>query len=153
MKEFIIEAKHRKAICELTIWNKSDEIGTYTVEHELHWRSGSFSILVPETQTEKEEFAKRHSISLDDIETHQFLPNADAEEINLSEFDADLIETNDGVYQSFSLTSYPDDADADLISEIEAGIEEDGTEYLEENDWDEIEYSINIEGGVVITPV
>lgn len=151
MKNYILEPKNKKAITEITKWVKEDEFGKYEVHHEVEWRTGSFSISVPETIEEKALWASEHGMTVDSLDSHKFLPNSDDELINMDDYYAEMIECNDGTYQEYSLVSYPDDADEELVDEINDGLEDDPEDFLEDNGWEDIEFSISIEGGVIIT--
>jgi len=151
MKEFIITPKYKKSLLEITIWNKTDETGSYTVRHELWWRTGRFSVSVPETTEEKVAWAEIHDYGLDELEHVEFLPNEDDEEIDLDDYFAEMLDCDDGTYEEFSLTKHPDDADDEIIEEIEEGLSDEAEEYLDENGWELGESSFVITNGVTIT--
>lgn len=152
MKEFIITPKIKKSLMEITQWTYEDDNGTYTVEQELTWRYGRFSIFVPETEEEKSEWAALHSVDLSALENHQFLPDPDDEEVILDDYYAEMIDCDDGVGEEYALVKYPENADEDFVAEIEEGLATDAEDFLDENDWEDTDCYFKITDGVEINP-
>lgn len=165
MKYYRMEPTMKKSVIEYDTFSRIDENGKKIFLHrEVGWRWGSWLISVPETQEEIDEYVKSKGFDtiqeLAEIWGHTYsdedgnevmvdgftlkdilVPDEDDDQIDMSEdySDAELIETWDGCWEFWNVTSYqveiPDQQKDIWSEEAEEAYNEDYEAGLEAIGW------------------
>ena len=104
MKDYVLKPKNKKSIYEVNQYVKEHNDTNLSINREVVWRSGSFSIPVPETKDEIDKFLNEEGYDtldefLEDYESieEKVLPSDDEKiEMIIEDFNAELIDTFDG---------------------------------------------------------
>jgi hypothetical protein len=165
MKYYRMEPTMKKSVIECDTFSRIDEDGKRIFLHrEVGWRWGSWLISVPETQEEIDEYVKSkgfdtiqelaessgytysdedgNEVMVDGFNLRDILvPDEDNDQIDVSEeySDAELIETWDGCWEFWNVTSYqveiPDQQKDIWSEEAEEAYNEDYEAGLEAIGW------------------
>ena len=162
MKSYTVEPLNKKSVLEYQTYSKKIEDGcVIQATLEIGWRTGEFTVHVPETEEEVIEWANGRDGVLagqyTDIETvlndncvdciseMEFLPSDSEDETfhEMSDFDFDMESTWDGCWEDWTVTVLGDSKDSydtdKLCAEIAEGWSEGSWDYMEDNGFDELE--------------
>jgi len=159
MKHYLIEPQVKKSVIEREHFKRTREDGVVEMlEMETGWRWGSFMINIPETEEEIKVIlddwgAETLEEYLEDrcVETLEqaLLPNPTDDEILLTEdYNADVLETDDGCWTIFS--AYGKDLDEEqreaLVEEAQEAYGEDWYDGLERLGWQQDDVYFELQG-------
>lgn len=115
MKYYVLEPTHKKSVFEYQQFRKTisqnGEKLVVVATLETCWRWGSWLITVPETDEELDEYCKLNDVSIEDWPNgyddlrEQLTPNPLDEYHDLDDYDAEMIETWDGVSEDWSINT------------------------------------------------
>lgn len=150
MKQYILQPAYKKSVVEWTNWSKEINGVRHQLHRELGWRWGAFVLNVPETEEEIKAFVEQQGY--DDLETmlddysaetieEMCLPDEGDEEIELDDYDFEMIECWDGCWDDWSVNCYKDDgldddARYELAEAMQEIYEEGYEEAIEEDGWE-----------------
>lgn len=164
MKYYSITPTVKKSVLEFESFRKEDKVNTGWIwaTKELGWRTGTFYINVPETDDEIDEWVKgREDVTREDIDEmlkeghNPFLPTDKMDFIDLQDYDYEMDTTWDGCWETWEVVAYrmSDDEREEVQEALEEGYDEDGWDYLEENNWESIDCYFEIHCPVVIEEI
>lgn len=149
MKYYLLEPKYKKSLYEMEIHGRynNEQVGVTTC-----WRTGSFLVRVPESETEIKELLG-NAYDEDDVEFYSWLPDEDDDYIELDDYQCEMLSTYDGCSEDYEVR-IEDEQVADMIMEAlnenGASVLWDGEHALFEGfDADSCYYEIH--GGCVLT--
>jgi hypothetical protein len=160
MKQYTIEPKMKKSVVEEMTFRKKVGETTMFLTKQLTWRSGSFTIYVPETEEEIEEWLETRGWSMDDwgeyVTEDDFLPNEDDDCVELDNYEYEMDHTWDGVSEDFELSVFPaeslsEEEQEELLEAAQELYYEDYEEGLFEDGWEESGFCTYIYNGLKIT--
>lgn len=151
MLNYVVKPKHRNCVTERNIWLLETDKYTLKAVQTLIWGTGEFILHIPVTPQEEDD-VKRYVIP-SSRETGQFkeVPSGDIAVLNTDQYFFEMLSTSGGADEDWSIileSGEETDEVLELIAHAETGIEEDGDDYLIENDWEEDGYDYEISGGI-----
>ena len=150
MKDYVLTPKNKKSIYEVNQYVKEHNDTNLSINREVVWRSGSFSIPVPETKDEIDKFLNEEGYDtldefLEDYESieEKVLPSDDEKiEMIIEDFNAELIDTFDGS-QDWHIECNDEELSPDedelneILEEVKEAFEEEGEDGLSSLGWEE----------------
>jgi len=155
MKKFTVTPKYRKSVIELNTWEKDVNGRIYVATQEITWRTGEFTLQIPETDEEISEVAQYVANVGRERGYYKTVPSEDIENFNNDEYWFEMEWTNDAVTEEWTVEvrdNAPNDDDRRIILRTEQGIKEEGDEYLYEDEWEQDLNDFTILGGIKLTP-
>jgi len=151
MLNYIVTPKNHNSIKEINIWLLETDEYTLKAVQTLTWGTGEFLLHIPETPREEED-VKQYVIA-SSKETGQFkqVPSGDIPVLDTDHYYFEMQTTSGGADEDWSISLESGEETAEileLIAHAEQGIEEEGDDYLIENDWEEDGYEYEISGGI-----
>ena len=150
MKDYVLTPKNKKSIYEVNQYVKEHNDTNLSINREVVWRSGSFSIPVPETKDEIDKFLNEEGYDtldefLEDYESieEKVLPSDDEKiEMIIEDFNAELIDTFDGSQDWYiecndEELSPDEDELNEILEEVKEAFEEEGEDGLSSLGWEE----------------
>lgn len=175
MKQFVIQPTMKKSVVEVRTFKKVTDEGTQWLRYEDCYRWGGFVLCVPETDEEKEDWAKHQGeLSFKDwceaydedpatVDIQSYcLPSSDEDPVMIMEdwgWNAEMIETWDGgCWTEWTVSSYGEnklteeecEEEAERLSELYYDEYEEG---LEAEGWEEVDVDWLIYNEFKITEV
>jgi hypothetical protein len=154
MKEYAVTPKLKKSVIETNIWTLTVDGVTLFAKQEMTLRNGEFLLKIPETDAEIEEF--KTNIAQTAHDTFMTLPDETIDTLSSDHYLLEMISTEDCVDEDWTISTDiddPSDEVASIIIAAEEGIDEEGEEYLHDNEWEDSDYTYVIEGGINIKAV
>lgn len=151
MLNYLITPKNHNSVKELNIWLLETDEFTLKAVQTLTWGAGEFILHIPETPQEEDD-VKKYVIT-SSKETGQFkqVPSDDIPVLDTDHYFFEMQTTSGGADEDWSISlesGEETDEIIELIADVETGIEEEGDDYLIENDWEEDGYEYEISGGI-----
>ena len=150
MKDYVLTPKNKKSIYEVNQYVKEHNDTNLSINREVVWRSGSFSIPVPETKDEIDKFLDEEGYDtldefLEDYESieEKVLPSDDEKiEMIIEDFNAEPIDTFDGSQDWYiecndEELSPDEDELNEILEEVKEAFEEEGEDGLSSLGWEE----------------
>ena len=163
MKYYNIRPTMKKSVVEFEIYRKGNkEEGFQYATKELGWRSGDFTIFVPETSEEIDTCIGNRpegQWTREDVDDYiaqggnPFMPSKDDTFIELEEYEWELDNTWDGCWEEWSVQGEGIEDEESLIDELTEAYNENYDEGLAELGWDQEEFFVEIHCAVEITEV
>lgn len=156
MKYYRMEPQTKKSVVEFQYWTRTVDGEDFRLEREQGWRWGAFLIAVPETDEEIADYCKMHEYDIEEFPDLELLPDPEDDLIDIEYYNAQMIETSDGCWQQWRVTSHQehDEEQAEeLAEEAEAAWDEDWDTGVEQLGWTEVDSVtyFEIHGGVEVT--
>ena len=150
MKDYVLTPKNKKSIYEVNQYVKEHNDTNLSINREVVWRSGSFSIPVPETKDEIDKFLDEEGYDtldefLEDYESieEKVLPSDDEKiEMIIEDFNAECLDTFDGS-QDWYIECNDEELSPDkdelneILEEVKEAFEEEGEDGLSSLGWEE----------------
>lgn len=126
MKYYLLEPKYKKSLVEGEWYEREDGAKILV---QTTWRTGSFKLTVPETESEMKELLG-DAYDEDDVEYYAWLPEEDDDYIELDDYQFEMLSTWDGCSEDHEVFKVEDEDEAEAITEA---LDEHGISGL----WDE----------------
>ena len=154
MRYYKLEPVYKKSVIEYTTFIKDDVLATY----EVGWRWGEYLIKIPETEEEFLEWSNRYA-GFDNVEEakenysdifendsiiDKYMaicgPDLESEFHEMEDYDHEMLSTWDGNWADWSVSSFgpnalTEEAQEELVEQIEEIYNEDYEEGLEREGW------------------
>ena len=163
MKYYNIRPTIKKSVVDFEVYRKGNkEEGFQYATKELGWRGGDFTIFVPETSKEIDEWVANRpegQWTREDVDDfierggNPFMPSKDDQFIELEEYEWELDSTWDGCWEEWTVNGKGIEDEEALIEEIEEAYAENYDEGLEELGWIQTEFYCEIHCPVEITEI
>ena len=156
MKTYKVTPKNLNCVKEINTWTKDFNGKSFIATQEIVWSTGEFTLTIPETELEISDISRYVVQTARDSGSFKTLPREDIESFHNDDYFFEMDSTANATSEEWSVSADVeelDDEDLAIIAETKEGAEEEGEEFLFENEWDEDLNDFCIVDGITITEV
>lgn len=151
MLTYVVTPKNKNSVKEINIWLLETDEHTLKAVQTLTWGTGEFLLHIPETPQEEDDVKDYVITSSKETGKFKEVPSGDIPVLHTHHYHFEMQATSGGADEDWSVSlesGEETDEILELIADAETGIEEEGDDYLIENDWEEDGYDYEISGGI-----